>query len=61
MKNLPPGAFIVGNKIYCKCDDCGSLVQLNKLIFGDLHLCLTEEELEKKERYDIWKKKSESQ
>ena len=50
MKNLPPGAFVVGSKIYCKCDDCGKLVQLNKFILGDVHLCLTEEEIAEKNK-----------
>jgi hypothetical protein len=49
MKNLPPGAFIVGSKIYCRCEECGSLVRINKPIFGDLHLCLTEEEKKEKQ------------
>lgn len=50
MDNLPQGAFIVGNKIYCRCAECGSLVKLNKFIFGDLHFCLTDEEIEEKQK-----------
>ena len=49
MKNLPPGTFIVGNKLMGKCDECGKLVQINKTIFGDLHFCLTEEEIKKRQ------------
>jgi len=31
--------FVVGNKIYTVCADCGKLVQVNKPIFGSLHVC----------------------
>ncbi len=47
-KNLPPGTFVVGNKLMSRCHDCGKLVQLNKTLFGSLHICLTEEEIKKK-------------
>jgi len=40
---------VVG-KIYKVCEDCGNVVQINKPIFGSLHICTTEEErLEHKE------------
>lgn len=29
----------VGNKLYDVCADCLEIVQLNKTIFGDLHIC----------------------
>lgn len=40
--------IIVGNKIYMKCAECGSLVQINKRFFGSLHFCTTEQEVTKK-------------
>jgi len=40
--------IIAGNRIYETCAVCGKLVQLNKWIFSDLHLCLSREESEKK-------------
>jgi len=32
-------SMIVGNKIYERCMDCGQLVQVNKWLFGSLHVC----------------------
>jgi hypothetical protein len=29
----------VGDKLYARCDDCGSLVRLNKRFFNGLHFC----------------------
>lgn len=36
-----------GNKLYERCPYCGQLVCLNKWMFGNLHICLTEAEREK--------------
>jgi len=36
--------IIVGNKIYERCPVCGKLVQINKFIFGSIHICLSDEE-----------------
>ena len=35
---------ILGNKIYEICRTCGQPVQINKFLFGGLHLCRTNEE-----------------
>lgn len=47
--------IIAGNKIYDKCLDCGKLVQINKFLFGSLHVCLSEEEkrVSQQQRYQI--------
>lgn len=37
--------IVVGNGIYEKCCNCGSLVKINKWLFGSMHICLNEEEL----------------
>lgn len=29
-------------KAYARCPDCGKLVQVNKTLFGSLHLCISE-------------------
>lgn len=45
--------IIVGNGIYSHCPTCGSLVKINKFLFGSLHVCLTDEEIthrQKRER-----------
>jgi hypothetical protein len=31
--------YVVGDKMYQVCSDCGKLVQINKSFFGDLHFC----------------------
>ena len=36
-----PKIYVVGNKLYAVCLDCGSLVQLNKPIIGSMHVCTT--------------------
>ena len=43
-----PNILIVGNRIYTTCIDCGKVVHINKWLFGSMHLCLTEEEIEAK-------------
>ncbi len=53
IKNLPSGTFVVGNKLMGRCVDCGKLVQINKTIFGSLHLCLTNEEIEEKKKRKV--------
>ena len=30
--------------LYERCSYCGSIVKLNKFLFGSMHICLTEEE-----------------
>ena len=50
MTKKPPGTFIVGNKLMGRCKDCGKIVQINKTIFGSLHFCLTDEEIEEKRK-----------
>ncbi len=37
--------FIVGNKIYEKCEKCGKLVCINKILFGSLHVCVSSESI----------------
>lgn len=39
---VPEGTFVVGNKLYAVCADCGGLVQVNKPLLGSLHLCVEE-------------------
>ena len=34
----------VGNKLYAHCIKCDKLVQLNKFMFGSLHVCAEEPE-----------------
>jgi hypothetical protein len=36
---------LVGRWLYRRCQTCGSIVRLNKPIIGDLHFCLTDEEI----------------
>lgn len=36
----------IGNRLYEICPGCGKMICLNKFIFGDLHLCSTDEELQ---------------
>jgi hypothetical protein len=33
-------AFYSGRKLFIKCPDCGQFVQVNKFLFGSLHLCV---------------------
>lgn len=42
MSNIP--TIIIGNSIYQKCPKCAKWVKVNKLIFGSLHLCDSEQE-----------------
>ena len=56
MNKLPPGTFVVGNKLMSRCDECGNLVQINKAVFGDLHFCLTDEEIKNKNKNKIKKR-----
>ncbi len=41
---LPKNCFMVGKKLMGICSDCGSIVRIDKPIFGSIHLCLNEEE-----------------
>lgn len=43
--------IILGNKMYERCPDCGSIVCLNKWLFGSLHICLAPEEKARPNRY----------
>lgn len=43
--------LVVGSKIYDRCAVCGSLIQVNKFLFGDLHICLSDEEIIQRDRY----------
>lgn len=38
---------VVGGKMYRRCSMCGTVVRINKPLVGDLHLCLTDEEIAK--------------
>ncbi len=38
---------VVGNKIYGICESCGKVVCISKFLSGSLHLCRTEQEIEK--------------
>ncbi|HDY86924.1 MAG TPA: hypothetical protein ENH82_02275 [bacterium] len=39
-EKLQKGEIIaVGNKLYARCKECEGIVQINKFIFGSLHLC----------------------
>jgi len=42
--------IIVGNGIYEICPKCKKLVKINKFIFGSLHYCDSDDELESKKR-----------
>ncbi len=42
--------IIVGNKIYAKCAECGTLIRINKPLFGSMHICLSDEEIADRER-----------
>lgn len=44
MKELPPGTFTVGNRLYTRCQDCLKFVRVTGW-FAGWHLCLTPEEL----------------
>ena len=35
---------VIGKKMYGRCCYCDKIVQINKRLFGDLHLCLSEKE-----------------
>lgn len=41
------GLIIAGNKIYFFCKICQKLVQINKFLFGSLHICLSEKDIKK--------------
>ena len=44
--------IVAGGKIYARCDDCRSLVRLNKPLIGAMHFCLTPEELAMKKQQE---------
>ena len=46
--NPPKGHFFIGDKLYATCSGCGSIVCLNKFLFGSLHIC----EEPKKDQFD---------
>ena len=35
----------LNGKLYTVCENCGSIIRLNKPIVGGLHFCYTDEEL----------------
>ncbi len=41
------GYIVAGKRIYVVCDKCGALVQVNKFLFGSLHICAIDEEINK--------------
>lgn len=41
---------VVGESIYMICEDCKTLVKLNKWLFGSLHFCLSSEERQQKQK-----------
>ena len=44
--------ILIGNKLWERCPDCGKIVQLNKLFFGSMHICLTSTERKlRREKY----------
>lgn len=47
---LPKGLFTANGKLYGMCARCGSIVRMDKPIFGDIHFCLTEEEEQRREQ-----------
>ena len=47
---MNPGLIIAGNKLYAICPMCQALVRVNKPILGDLHFCLTEEEIRERRK-----------
>ena len=48
LKREKDNLIVVRGKIYIVCSDCGKLVQVNKFLFGSLHVCLSEEELKQR-------------
>ncbi len=42
------GYIVAGKRIYVVCDKCGALVQVNKFLFGSLHICVGEVSDDKK-------------
>jgi hypothetical protein len=38
------GFIIAGNRIYKICPACRKLVQVNKFLLGDLHICVPEKQ-----------------
>lgn len=43
--DLPKDTWVIGNKMYAVCNDCDSIVCLNKFLFGSIHICVTDEEI----------------
>lgn len=48
-----PKVLVVGRKMYSRCCTCGDIVCVNKRVLGDLHFCLTQEEIQAKRR-GLW-------
>jgi len=46
--SIPNGMFVVGNKLMTVCGWCEKVVRVDKPIIGSFHLCLTDEEKERK-------------
>lgn len=49
---VPTGTFVVNGKWYGVCQDCGSLVRIDKPILGSMHLCITESERAARKKAD---------
>lgn len=48
LSNMKPGHIVfAGGKLWGRCTDCGKIVQLDKFIFGSLHLCIAAREKRK--------------
>ena len=51
---FPKGTFVVGNGLYMQCRYCEKIVRINKLFFGSMHICLTEEEQKVKDSQTLF-------
>lgn len=46
---IPYGTLVqMGRRVYGRCYDCGELVRVDKPLLGSLHLCVTDEEAERR-------------
>lgn len=35
--------IVIGHRLYARCSKCGSIIRINKPLFGSLHFCTREE------------------
>ena len=55
LSSLKPGETVaLGNTVYGRCVDCEEVIQVNKFLFGSLHICLTDEEIAAKRKHTRW-------